>query len=301
MINQTRDRQGSAGSQAEGVGSQAEGLWLWAGTLAHATLAERVEAAVAGGFSSLTLFPADYRRAREQGSSDREILDLHSEHGVRLRTLDPYARWVPRFAPPQSARDRLAIVDTREDEFFAIAEALELETMTAIEPFGTRYPAEALAESFAALCDRAARSGLRVHLEFTPFSGIPDLATAWETVRLANRRNGGIAFDTWHYLRGRRDDRLLREIPGEQIFVVQVNDAAAEVRGSLLGDTWRHRMLPGEGSFDLDGVLEILLAKPGVGPIGIEVLSESLWRLPPAELGRRCGASLREALERPRA
>ena len=156
---------------------------------------------------------------------------------------------MPTWAPPASATaQRLEIVSFAEDEFFGIVEALQLEAITVTEPFGVRHELDQLIESFAAVCDRAACSGARVHVEFTPFSGIPDLATAWEIVRGAGHPSGGLVFDTWHYLRGERDDALLDEIPGAQIFAVQINDAAAEPIGSLLQDTWRYRRLPGEGS-----------------------------------------------------
>ncbi len=270
---------------------------LWGATLAHASLADRVRAAAAGGFATTTMFPHDDRHAREDGLSDDDILALHDRAGVRLRTLDPFARWVPRWEPPpEVSADRVRMVSCSEDEFFAIASRLRIETMTAIEPFGVRVAAAELAAAFGALCDRAAAVGMSVHLEFTPFSGIPDLAAAWDVVRLADRPNGGLVFDTWHYLRGRRDDGLLAEIPGERIFAVQINDAAARPRGPLVVDTWRHRMLPGEGELDLAPVLEILASKPGIGPPGVEVLSESLWELAPAEIGRRSGVALADVL-----
>jgi 4-hydroxyphenylpyruvate dioxygenase len=122
------------------------------------------------------------------------------------------------------------------------------------------------------------------------------LAERAEVATLAGRPNGGVVFDTWHYLRGRRDDALLAAAAPELIMAVQVDDAAAEPVGSLLEDTWRHRRLPGDGDFDLATVLGILQGKAGVGPFGIEVLSEALWTLPPAEVGRRAGAALRRAL-----
>lgn len=271
--------------------------FFWAGTLLPGTLEQRIEAAQAGGFKRLSLFPSDYRRARERGMRDADILALHEQAGVRLTTVDPYTRWLPRWTPPPSApRDRLEWISAEEDEIFAIAETLELETITVTEAFGTRYELDELIEAFAAVCDRAARSGVRVHLEFTPFSGIPDLVIAWSVVHGADRANGGLAFDTWHYLRGTRDDSLLEQIPGDRIFVVQIDDAAAEPVGSLMNDTLRHRLMPGDGDFDLAGVLPILARKEGIGPPGIEVLSEELWRLPPSEIGRLSGDGLRRAL-----
>lgn len=271
--------------------------FFWAGTLMHATLEQRIDAAQAGGFGYLSLFPTDYRRARERGLSDADILALHSQAGVRLMTLDPYTRWLPRWTPPAKAPpERLEWISFEEDEFFAIVEALELGTITVNEAFGAHYELDEMIEAFAAVCDRAARSGTRVHLEFTPFSAIPDLATAWRIVSAVDRPNGGLAFDTWHYLRGTRDDALLEQIPGDRIYVVQINDAAAEPVGSLLNDTLNHRRMPGEGDFDLAGVLPIVARKDGVGPPGIEVLSQDLWQLEPAEIGRRSAEGLRSAL-----
>lgn len=271
---------------------------LWGATLAHATLEQRAAAAAAGGFSTTTMFPHDYAVAREAGLDDEGILSLHAERGVRLRTLDPFAKWVPRWEPPADADpNRLALVSADADDFFGIARRLGIETMTAIEPFGTRHAPADLAAAFGELCDRAADQGMLVHVEFTPFSGIPDLAAAWDVVRAADRANGGLVFDTWHYLRGRRDDRLLAEIPGERIFAVQINDAAAQPRGPLVIDTWRYRMLPGEGELDVETVLGILAVKRGIGAPGIEVLSEELWKLPPEEIGRRSGEALTRALE----
>ena len=271
--------------------------FFWAGTLLDGTLEQRIEAAVAGGFKHLSLFPTDYLRARERGLSDADIVALHEQAGVRLVTLDPFTRWLPRWEPPSGVpADRLEWIGFDQDAFFAVVDALGLETITVNEAFGTRYEVDEVIEAFAAVCDRAAESGVLVHLEFTPFSGIPDLATAWEVIRTADRPNGGLVFDTWHYFRGTRDDALLEEIPGERIFALQISDALAEPQGSLLSDTLRHRRLPGEGAFDLAGVLPIVARKQPRAAWGVEVLSEELWRLSPAEIGRRCGEALRQVV-----
>jgi MFS family permease len=51
---------------------------------------------------------------------------------------------------------------------------------------------------------------------------------------------------------------LLRSIPGDRIFRVQLADAAAEVAGSLYNDLLHYQRLPGEGDFDLPTVIGIL-------------------------------------------
>ena len=80
-------------------------------------------------------------------------------------------------------------------------------------------------------------------------------------------------------------------IPGDRIFSVQFSDGAAEVRESLVKDTYRHRMVPGEGVFDLAGVIDTLRATGGLRMVGPEVLSVELDELTPAEaVGRAADA-----------
>jgi sugar phosphate isomerase/epimerase len=272
-------------------------LILWSGTVRGASYADLLAAATAGGFGAVSMFPADYRAARAAGLSDADMRAAAADRGVRVAVLDPYARWLPRWAPPAGARpEHIELVATEEHELFAMAEALRVDSVSVVEPFGAEYPLEELVESFAALCDRAAERGLRIQLEFVPFTGVRDLAAAWDVVRLADRPNGGLLVDVWHYFRGRPDAGLLARIPGERIHAVQVCDAAAEPVGTLARDSLRHRRLPGEGELDVVGLLSLLMGKPGLGAIGLEVFSEELWRLPPDEIGRRGGVALRRTL-----
>jgi sugar phosphate isomerase/epimerase len=118
------------------------------------------------------------------------------------------------------------------------------------------------------------------------------LATAWEIVRGAARTNGGILFDTWHFFRGVPDLDLLAGVPGERIFSVQVSDGAPELRESLVKDTFRHRLLPGEGTFDLLGVLRVLRRTGGLNLVGPEVLSTELDALSAIEAARLAGEAL---------
>ncbi len=269
------------------------GLGFWSGTMLGAPFEQRLEAALAGGFTSVSVFPMDCPDTRRC----RELRLMSEASGIKIGALDPFTRWLPGWQPPAGiAPEFLALVGCEEDAFFARAEALGATSMTVLEPFGRQHEAGELVESFAGICDRAARAGLRVHLEFTPFSGIPDLATADQIVRGAGRGNGGLVFDTWHYLRGRTDAALLERIPGSAIFVVQVSDAAREPVGSLVEDTMFNRRLPGDGDWDLESLLAVLLAKPGLGEVGIEVLSRALAPLGAAEIGRRCGETLRRLL-----
>jgi sugar phosphate isomerase/epimerase len=55
------------------------------------------------------------------------------------------------------------------------------------------------------------------------------------------------------------------------------------------------RLLPGTGSFDLDGLADALAGAGYAGPLALEVLSSELRRLPPDEGARRLLAAARAA------
>ena len=105
---------------------------------------------------------------------------------------------------------------------------------------------------------------------------IADVATAWRIVRDADRPNGGIVLDTWHFFRGSADFDDLEAVPGDRVLAVQVDDAHAEVTGSMWDDT-QHRLLPGDGSFDLSRLLRTLVRMGALRLVG----PESSRRTPP--------------------
>jgi len=272
---------------------------LCSGTLGRdISFRERVAAAAAGGFAGLSLWGRDHQDARAEGLSDRDIRLLLADHGLAVAELDPAWWWLPGASevhiPPELDGER--IFGFGEDELFAIAEGVGAHSLNAVDVFGGTWSLDEAAAAFAALCDRAAEHGLVVHLEFLPWSRIPDLATAWQVVRAADRPNGGIMVDAWHYFRSRPDGDLLRSIPGATILGVQLCDAPAVAEAEPLHATLHERLLPGEGELDLRTLLADLRAAGAVAPIGVEVFSDELHALPPEEAGRLAGASLRALL-----
>jgi sugar phosphate isomerase/epimerase len=270
-----------------------ENLSFWAQTLRDVPVPERLEAVEAGGFASMSTMPGDCPDA----DACRRVRDAFEAAGVRLRAHDPFARWLPRWEPPAGMDAGLArILGTEETEFFGAVEILRPQAVTVVEPFGIRYELDELVTSFAAVCDRAAEIGVQAQIEFAPFTGIPDLALAWDIVRNADRPNGGIVFDTYHYIRGNPDDDLLSQIPGDRIFTIHVNDGPKEAPPSLVEENLHYRLLPGEGEWDLPHLLAILLGKEGIGDFGVEAISDDLAGRPPREVGERSGDALRDVL-----
>jgi sugar phosphate isomerase/epimerase len=240
----------------------------------------RVAAAASAGFTGIGLHWAEYDTALAAGMTDASMHAVLDEHGIGVPELEFVWGWGARPGDPQRAEGL-----GYEDRCYAIADAFGSRVVN-VGDIGMPEDLAAMddvIEGFAGLCDRAAEHGLLVALEFLPWSGIPDVATAWRIVDAAGRANGGLLVDTWHHLRGVADDDALRAVPGERIYVVQVSDAPAEPEGPYMEDTTLRRRLPGDGALDLVGFLRTL---DGMGvdcPISVELFNPEFQALPADE------------------
>jgi sugar phosphate isomerase/epimerase len=273
-------------------------LVLCSGTLPRGVpFRERLAAAAAGGFAGISLWGRDYRSARDEGLGDADIRALLADRGLAVAELDPAWWWLPGAdltIPPEA--DPEDVFWCREDDLFAIADAVGARSVNAVDVFGGDWGVDDAAESFSALCDRAAEHGLVAHLEFLPWSRIPDVATAWDIVRRADRANGGIAVDAWHFFRSGADGEALRGVPGSHVLGIQLDDGPLEAEANLIDATLHERRLPGEGELDLLALVGILTDIGAIAPVGVEVFSDDLHALPPVEAARRAGDATRRLL-----
>jgi len=266
----------------------ANDLVLCAGTLRAASLAEKCAAAVAGGFSAITLWPTDVERAKREGIALAEIRRRIADHGLVVADLDALLVWLPGEVVPAGLPG--------EAEFYEIADAVGARSLNLAQGFGANVDRDRAAEALAGVCDRASEHGLLVTLEYLPWSGISDAATALAIVEGSGRADATLMFDTWHTFRGPTDEAQLEKIPGARIGSVQINDAPAEPAENRIAETLSARLLPGEGAIPLARWVRWLDAIGSTAPIGVEVFSNELDALPPVEVGRRCGVATRAVL-----
>src|SRR5262245_11988798 len=273
-------------------------LVLTGSTLGNPPFRVLVEAAAAGGFAGLSLWPRpSYHRARSEGLADRELRAMLDDAGLAVNDVDALIAWVGPGDPGPPYRE-----EASERELFDAAEALRARCCNVLlasreavsREAGAPSPIEAAAEAFAGVCERAAQHGLRAYLEFSPGSAVRDAATALAIVEGSGRSDAGILLDTWHCHHGPTSFDDLRRLPGGRVLGVQVSDVPAERPADLAHATRRGRLVPGTGVFDWVGFLGILAEIQSPAPLTVEVLNDELAVAhPPRELARWLGDAMR--------
>lgn len=235
---------------------------------------DRLKPAREAGFEGISLLPTDIWEMAAQGIPAEVVGHRIRDEGLVICEVDCTAAWIPaqRAKAPANDMDRRVLAYTAEKVVDAAAR-VGARSITAVEMLGIRPSVDEAAESFAKLCDMAAEHGLLVHLEFLPFGGIPDLKSAWAIVESAGRPNGGLTIDSWHLFRSGSTLDELAAIPGDRIFTVQLDDAPGKPWDDMFSETLNGRLLPGEGSFDLAGMIRTLDAIGSKAPIEVEVMN----------------------------
>ena len=268
-------------------------LVLCSGTLLSGSIQEMVEAAVAGGYRGITLWPSDVDRAHAEGHSDADLRGLLADNELVVVDLDPLLDWTPQASPkPGEAR----FGSPTEDEFYAIAASLGGRSINVAQGFGSELDLDRAAEDLAGVCDRAKEHGLLITVEFLPWSGIPDVATAHDLITRCGRDNATILVDTWHFYRGSSTLEQLRAVPGDKVGSVQLNDAPARVPGDLLAETMEARLCPGEGDIPLVDIVRALDEIGADAPLGVEVFNKRHEGMKPADVGRQTAEATRRLL-----
>ncbi|ACM28811.1 MULTISPECIES: sugar phosphate isomerase/epimerase family protein [Rhizobium] len=276
---------------------------MWEGTVRSLSLREQIRATKTAGFDKLSTTPLKYIQSLLEGFSSEDMLQLAADSGIGISHLDPLCRWCRQWKPENiiGGGMPLAFFSFSVDDFLRIASTLKVESLTAmtVAPHGSMSVDE-MTGDFAALCDRAADYGIRCDLEFIPLDwAIPDLATAWTIVRNADRKNSGLTFDFWHFVRSGLPFELLRTIPGDKISCVQLADGLAHVPAhrSKFQDCLEDRVPPGAGEFPISAILQTLKDIGGLRRVGPEVFSCEFDAMSADDIAVRCRETLVQALD----
>ena len=149
-------------------------------------------------------------------------------------------------------------------------------------------PSPAVDDRVARVADVFAASGVRLALEFVPYTAVRTLAEARAVCERIGHDRCGVLVDTWHLARSGGKPADLADVAPHEIACVQLADAAPEAADDLPDESRRSRLLPGDGVVDFPAVAAAR-AKAGYdGPLGTEVLDHRLAAQPPEAVAEAC-------------
>ncbi|WP_405988589.1 sugar phosphate isomerase/epimerase family protein [Streptomyces sp. NBC_00986] len=239
-------------------------------------LRDRVEAARDAGFTAFGLLYTDLVEAeREYGIAG--IRSLFEDNGISHVELELLTDWWAD-GPRRAASDTVRVGMLRAIEALG-ARTFKIGPDVADEP----WELDVWAKEFAVLAAQADGVGARLGVEPLPWSNLRTVHDGLRLVEAAGHPAGGLIIDVWHTERAHTPPAELADVPGARIVGVELNDAHSEVVGTLFEDTVHRRLLCGEGSFDLPGIIAALRMAGFRGPWGVEILSDAHRALPVRE------------------
>lgn len=243
-------------------------------TLSPVPIAERITAVADAGYCGMGLVADDLAAIRDSIGLV-QLRDMVADAGLTHLEIELLERWwVPRGEAGHTFDVRDLLLDAADVLSPAFIKIGSQNGPATSEPL-------ALVEPLRELADQAVAHGTRIAIETMPFSTISTVPMGIEIITAAGHPAVGLLIDAWHVFRaGTTLDTLAAALPPELIFGVELDDAAPTVVGTLFEDTVDRRLLCGEGSFDLNGLVAMLRDKGFDGPWGVEILSTEFRALP---------------------
>ena len=236
----------------------------------------RVEAAHRAGYRGIGLMYSDLVKVRRNYdfATMRNILADHNMVHVELEFL---VGWL------EDDQTGTAVLD----DLCEAATALGARHLKAGPDMQAKiWPLDHMITRFRALCDRARQAGTAIALEIMPWTNLRTIDEGLAVVAGADAANGGLLLDIWHLARADVPYSEIAKIPIRYLRHVELDDADAEVVGTLLEDTLDRRRLCGTGALDVPAFVRAVQAAGYTGPYGVEIISQEHRRRPLDEAAR---------------
>ncbi|MFI7014531.1 bifunctional sugar phosphate isomerase/epimerase/4-hydroxyphenylpyruvate dioxygenase family protein [Streptomyces sp. NPDC050164] len=234
------------------------------------SLTEKLTAAARAGFDGVEIFENDLLASP---LTPEEIRARCADLGL---TIDLYQPMRDIEAVPE---DEFARNLRRARHKFELMRRLGADTVlvcSSVSPQAVDDDALA-AEQLNRLADLARDSGIRVAYEALAWGRhVSTYDHAWRIVESAGHPALGTCLDSFHILsRGSEPKDLegIAAIPGEKIFFLQLADAPL-LAMDVLQWSRHYRCFPGQGGFDVTGLVRHVLRTGYEGPLSLEVFND---------------------------
>ncbi|MET8806426.1 TIM barrel protein [Streptomyces sp. NPDC004546] len=231
------------------------------------TLTEKLAAAARAGFGGVEIFENDLLACP---LAPEEIRARCADLGLSIDLYQPMrdVEGVPEGIFVRNLR--------RARHKFELMNRLGADTVlvcSSVSPDAVDDDARA-AGQLARLAGLAEESGIRVAYEALAWGRhVNTYEHAWRIVEAADHPALGVCLDSFHILSRGSDPKGIEDIPGEKIFFLQLADAPL-LAMDVLQWSRHYRCFPGQGGFDVAGLVRHVLAAGYRGPLSLEVFND---------------------------
>ncbi|MGI8329347.1 bifunctional sugar phosphate isomerase/epimerase/4-hydroxyphenylpyruvate dioxygenase family protein [Actinomadura scrupuli] len=231
------------------------------------SLTEKLSAAAATGFDGVEIFENDLISC---ASSPADVRHRAADLGL---TIDLYQPFRDLEAVPEEIFTHGLRRAEHKFRVMAGLGATRLLVCSNVSPAAIDDDMLA-ADQLRRLAERAAEHGIDIAYEALAWGRhVDDYRHAWEIVAAADHPGLGVCLDSFHILSRGSDPAGIRDIPAEKLFFLQLADAP-QMSMDVLQWSRHYRCFPGQGTFDLTGFLEHVLAAGYRGPLSLEVFND---------------------------
>jgi 4-hydroxyphenylpyruvate dioxygenase len=234
------------------------------------SLTEKLDAAARAGFDGVEIFENDLLASP---LTPEDVRARCADLGLRIDLYQPM-RDIEAVPEAEFARNL-----RRARHKFELMRRLGADTVlvcSSVSPQAVDDDALA-AGQLSRLADAARESGVRVAYEALAWGRhVSTYDHAWRIVEAAGHPALGTCLDSFHILsRGSGPEGLegIAAIPGEKIFFLQLADAPL-LAMDVLQWSRHYRCFPGQGGFDVAGLVRRVLATGYDGPLSLEVFND---------------------------
>jgi sugar phosphate isomerase/epimerase len=254
--------------------------------------ADSVLAASKAGFEGLEIFSLEPAQRYAESSSVEDLMSMFDQLSIQ-----PVGFVLGGFAYQSDEEFSASLPAITETMSFAGEIGAE-NALLFIPSKGERGEAEAIQTAthrIAETCDLASDYGLTIGLEpigKADFLNTP--AAVYGIMEDVQAKNLALTVDLFHFYTGGCETEDLLEIPGSRINLVHMDDAP-NLPIQDLEDS--KRVIPGQGSMDVQGFLRALRDIGFAGPLSVELFNRDLWSRDPAEVAMESKRALDEAMK----
>ncbi|MGP4051386.1 bifunctional sugar phosphate isomerase/epimerase/4-hydroxyphenylpyruvate dioxygenase family protein [Streptomyces sp. 2A115] len=250
------------------------------------SLTEKLTAAARAGFDGVEIFENDLLASP---LTPEEIRDRCADLGL---SIDLYQPMRDIEAVPADEFERNL---RRAEHKFRLMERLGADTVlvcSSVSPLAVDDDALA-AFHLRRLAELAQGFGIRVAYEALAWGRhVSTYDHAWRIVEAAGHPALGTCLDSFHILARGSDPKGIEDIPGEKIFFLQLADAPLMAM-DVLQWSRHYRCFPGQGGFDVAGLVGHVMRAGYQGPLSLEVFNDVFRQ---AEAGPTAVDALRSLL-----